>query len=330
MSFQISDLVLESVIRDGFEAIRRDPSIVDDVFAQLKDLGPLMNKKFGQREINRIKKYFTDHEVSVVQAFSQVVDNLPCISIQLIDNPEDIKHAHLEDFEADIQQTFTDPEDLQNLVIISSISLDSYDPRSGTVYIDDSADLDKIHANHILVDVDGNEFQILGGIVNIPGSKQVVIEKQAEINLVGPAEIKSSIDFKQWEQRGVMEDEKLLLGIHTEERLLTIYLYILVKYFIVSRKLDLINRGFQLATYSGSDFTRNIDYVEPVWSRYLTVSGKVQNDWISDKVIPIDLVDVEVKVPIDRADNPELNREDQTVQVAEDDPQSDDGTSSDA
>lgn len=317
MSFQLSDLVIESIIRDGFAAVRRDPTIIDDVFAQMQRLGPLMNKKFGNREVRKIKDFFVNNEIFIVQAFSQVVDNLPCISIQLIDNSEDTKLSVMDDFADDVQKIFTDPEQLASLIILSGIELEGYDSKSGTVYVADSANLDKIHTNHILVDFEGMEFQILGGIVNTPGAKQFLIQAQAEVNVIGPADVKSSINFKQYEKRSVQEQDKLLLGLHTKERLLTIYMYILVKYFIVSRKRDLINRGFQLATYSGSDFTRNIDYVEPVFSRYLTVSGMTQNDWISDKVIPIDLVDVEVLVAKDRAGNEELKRTDQTVKVDE-------------
>lgn len=319
MSFQIPDLIIESVLRDGFEAARRDPSILDDVFAQLKNLSPLMNRKYGQKEIRKIKDWFANKEVSIVQAFSQVVDNLPCISIQLIDDTESIKYAHLDDFEDDVQQTFTDPEKLAGLVILSGFTVDSYDELSGTLYVPDTVDLSKIHANHIYVDKNGDEFPIVGSIVNEDGAKQFGIKPLSEPDISGTGEIKSSLDFEQWEKRGNIEDQKMLLGIHTEERLLTIYLYILVKYILNSRKKDVITRGLQLPTYSGSDFTRNLDYVEPVFSRYLTVSGIVQNDWISDKVTPIDLVEVDVKVDKDQLNTEQINRTDQTVTVAEED-----------
>lgn len=319
MGFVVSDLVIESVLREGFTAVRRDPTILDDVFAQLKQIAPVIDKKYGDKEVRKIKEFFQNKEVSIVQAFSQVVDNLPCISIQLIDNTESLKYAHLDDWEEDVQKQFTDPEKIAALVILSAITVTSYDAASGTVYVTDGANLDAIHANQLYVDSDGNEFPIIGGIVNTTGAKQFVIKPFSEPELSGVGEIKSSINYDQYEQRGNLEDDKMLLGIHTEERLLTIYLYILVKYILASRKKDLINRGFLLATYSGSDFTRNLEYVEPVFSRYLTVSGVIQNNWMSDKVIPIDLVDVTVLVDKDKLNNEQLDREDQTILVTDDD-----------
>lgn len=318
MSFKLPDLIIESVIRDGLEAIRRDTSLIEDVFGEISSqLGSLMNSKYGDKEVSRIVEYFTEKEVHIVQAFTQVNTNMPAISIQLLDDTESIKYAYLDDFQADVTKPLTDPDDLAGLVVISGVSLDAYDPNTGIIDIDDAADLSNVHVNHILEDVDGKEFKIVGGIVNDTGAKQVVIETGTAPNLVGPALIKSSINYEQFEKRGNHSDQRLLLGIHTEERLLTIYLYILVKYFLLSRKVDLVKRGFKLATYSGSDFTRNIEYVEPVFSRYLTVSGLVADDWTSDKVIPIDLVDVKVLVDKDVAG--EECFEDLTVSVSEDD-----------
>lgn len=302
MSFKLPDLIIESVIRDGLESVRRDSSIIEDIFGEISSkLGPMMDKKYGDKEVNRITDYFKEKEVSIVQAFSQVNTNLPAVSIQLLDDTESKNHTFLDDFEADITKEITDPEKLAALVVVSAIPITSYDSSTGKVGIDDSINLENVHVNHILEDIDGNEFKIVGGIVNESGSKQVNIEPGSDPNTIGPALIKSSINYEQFEQRGNHSDQRLLLGVHTEDRLLTIYLYTLVKYFLLARKADLIKRGFKLATYSGSDFTRNIEYVEPVFSRYLTVSGLIEDNWTSDKVIPIDIVDVKVLVEKDKA-----------------------------
>ncbi len=324
MGFKVTDLIIESVIRDGMEAVRRDETIVDDIFGDLSSrLGPLMSSKYGDKEIRKIKEYFQENEVSVVHSFAQVPSNLPCVSIQLIDNTEKTARtatggAYLDDFVEDVQEDITDSEELAALVIQSSISIDSYDSTSGIIKISDATDLAAVHVNNIFEDIDGSEFPIVGGIVEDAGSKQVMIAPGSELNIVGPALIKSAINFKQFERRGNQEDERMLMGIHTQDRLITIYLYILVKYILSARKKDIIDRGFQLSTFSGSDFTRNEEYKgDVVFSRYLTLSGFVQNDWASDKVIPIDIVEVAVKVEKDLAG--EDCFEDSTVQPEEED-----------
>jgi len=324
MGFKVTDLIIESVIRDGLESVRRDESIVDDIFGDISSkLGPLMGQKYGDKEIRKIKEYFQENEVSVVHSFAQVPSNLPCISIQLVDNTEKTARtqtggAYLDDHEAVVEEEITDSEELAALIIQSSISIDSYDSASGTIKISDATDLAAVHANNIFEDVDGTEFPIVGGIIEDDGSKQVMIAAGSELNTVGPALIKSAVNFTQFERRGNQEDEKMLMGIHTQDRLITIYLYILVKYILSARKKDIIDRGYQLSTFSGSDFTRNEEYKgDVVFSRYLTLSGFVQNNWASDKVVPIDLVEVAVKVEKDLAG--EECFEDQTVQPEEDD-----------
>ena len=67
---------------------------------------------------------------------------------------------------------------------------------------------------------------------------------------------------------------------------------------MLSRKEDLINRNFAVSTYSGSDFTRNMQYPgDHVFTRFLTISGKVEDSWRSDEVIPIDNLEIQVLVP---------------------------------
>lgn len=318
MPFVLADLVIESVIRDGMTAVRNDPSIIDDVFSDMKR--SFLAKKYGERELNKLKELFQKKEVSIVHAFHLVTSNVPCISIQLVDDTEDRDKAHLDDFEDDVRTPITDPEELADLVRVSPVLALDYDPLSGIVTIDDSVNLDSVYVHMIFEDAAGAEYEILGGIDNTPGQKKLLLDKNlTDLDISGPCQIKSSINFKQHEKRGTVETERILLGIHTKEPLLTKYLYILVKYFLLSRKKDLIDRDFQLSTFSGSDFTRNLDYgADAVFTRFLTVTGMIQNSWTSDKVTPIDHVDVQVLVEKDQAGNAELGLENSTVQVQED------------
>ncbi len=303
MSFRLSDLVIESVLRDGLFLVRRDPTIIDDIFKKqlVEELGPLMAAKYGEKEVNRIRAFFTGKEVSIVGDFKQAMTNLPSISIQLVSDTEAKDKARIGDEEPDSFNDFEEPEEIQALVRASDIGITAYDPLTGTCSLDDGDDLSKVIVNMILEDIDGAEFLIVGGIVEVVGLQQIIIKDRTgtiipaatDINITGPALIKSSIDFEQREIRGTTDDQSILIGVHTEERLLTIYLYTMVKYIISARKASLIERGFDLATYSGSDFTRDFEYVEPVFQRFLTMSGITCNDWESDKVVPIEEVIIE-------------------------------------
>lgn len=316
MAFLLSDLIIESTIREGLENIRRDTSVIDDIFENLINL-PIY-KKYGEKEINKIKNIFENQEISIIHAFPPSEAKMPCISIQLLPGQENVRRAVMDDFWKDELKDKT-KEELDAEIKVSNITLLSYDPDSGILEIDDSADLTNVHANQLLEDVDGNEFKILGGVNNVAGSKKVILDKGLSVNLAGPALIKTMFTQNQYEVRTNVEQEALLLGVHSKEALQTKYMFTVLKYIIESRKADLIRRGFQLATYESSDFSQNQEYqADFIYSRYLTVSGMIENSWNADKVIPIDLIDVGVKVEKDQAGNVALGREDQTIKVQED------------
>ena len=322
MGFPLSDLIIESIFRDGFENLRRNPAIIDDIFSQLVSLPPSLAWKYGEKEINKIKELVSKKEVSIIQAFPVNNTPMPAISIQLLEDPEEIPLAVMNDSGFDLETPMT-PQQLAAQISASNVELLSYDPNSGILLLGDTADLSKVHPNQTLTDAGGNQFQILGGINNIPGQRQVIIPKGQEVDLAGPATIASSINYNQFEIRTNSEQETLLIGIHSKEPLITKYLYTLIKYFIESRKADLINRGFMLPTYKGADFNANKDFeADQIFTRYITITGKIYNTWNSDQVIPIDWIDVQVTVPRAEASNEDLGLTDQTIQVEDDDFQS--------
>jgi hypothetical protein len=316
MSFKLPDLIVESLIRDGFDNARRDLSVIDDVFC---DLSMKYNrKKYGSKEINKIKEIIEKEEVSIVHSFNLVNANIPCISIQLADDREDEGKASMGNFVQVMNTPITDTDALAALVIVESFQPNVYSPNSGIVKVPDTVDLSAVHANLLFVDAAGVEHSILGGIVNTPGKKQFIIDKQHTVDLGPGAEIKSSINYNQYERKGNTEQTHLILGIHTRDALLTKYLYVLVKYFMLSRQNDAIARGLQISSYTGSDFTRNIAYeADVVYTRFFNVSGMVQHQWRADKVKLIDHVTVQVLVPKDRLGNEALDLTEQTIQVKE-------------
>lgn len=318
MPFVLPELVIESVIRDGFTNARKNSeAVISDVFGNLTRA--FAEKKYGEREIAKIQKLVEEKEVSVVHAFSMVQANLPCISIQLLGDNEDESKASIGDHAGFYDVPMTDPDELAALVIVESFQPTAYNTNTGAVSVPDEVDLSLVYANLVFVDSVGVEHTILGGIDNTPGRKSFMVAKSVEVSLAPGAEIKSSINFKRYETRSNVERVQILIGIHTGDPLTTKYLYTLVKYFILSRKKDVIRRDFQLASYNGSDFHRNMEYKgDSIYSRNITITGMLQHDWRSDLVDLVDQVIIKVKVPADKYGNEALDREDQTVQVNKD------------
>lgn len=319
MSFKLTDVAVESVLRDAFGAARRDPEIVQDIFCDLTR--PFASKKYGQKEIDKIQSIIENREVSIVHAYGLTNSNMPCISIQLIEDVEEEAKTPMGGFQNVRTRTITDPDKLAALIQVPPFQPDSYDPLTGVVRIPDSVNLSAVYANLVFVDADGASYTVRGGIVNYPGVKQLIIEPGiVALSLADGAYIKSSLDYEVYTIRGNAEKTSLMLGIHTSEPLLTKYLYTFVKHAILSRRRDLVSRGYQLNTYSGSDFHRNSDYpADVVFSRFLNISGIVMHSWRSDKVQLIDQILVDARIPKDRLGNVALGRTDQTIKVEGDD-----------
>lgn len=317
MSFALPDLILESVLREGLASVRANPEPLQEVFASLNKIAPVITNKYGQQEIQRIMDYLVNREISFVQSYALVPANLPCISLLLVADDESEEWDHLEDFEAEIIRPITDPVALQALILASSIVPQGFSSLTGLIQIDDSVDLTRVTPNKLFVDASGVTWNILT-VTEVPGAQTIGIAIGSQPDLTDFCSIKSSINYTQYEQRGTMSRERIRLGCHTEDRLLTAYLYVLVKWILNSRKVDVINRGFDLGVIKGTDFSRDLEYLEPVFTRFMDLTGKVQDSWASDIVQPIDNIVTQVEVQRDVATNEQLGLEDQTVQVDDD------------
>lgn len=295
--FNIPELIIESLIRDGIDNVRAKPEIIQDVFSQLTR--SYASRKYGQTEIDKIKALL-EKEIAVLYSYHQVDAKSPCISIMIGTDNENKPRAHLSDEYVQIEEQIADPIKLAALHRVDDISVTSYDPVTGKVVVSDATDLSPVYHGMIFVDADNSEHPILGGINNTVGDKSFFIQKNDDVSFATPTSyIKSSLNFESFEVKGVTSQVQLVLGVHTRDALTTKYLYILLKYFILSRKPDMIKRGMYLASFDGSDFNRDSQYLgDQVYTRFLTITARVDDTWRSDQITLIDNI-VVTATPVD-------------------------------
>lgn len=297
ITFHLPELILESVIRDGFQNVRNDPTIIDSLFSQLTRT--YAATKYGQTEINKIQA-LCNKDIAVVYSYNEVDAKSPCISIMVGTDDEARARDHLSDDYGTTDAEIVDPAVLAGLHRVDNLSITSYNPLTGQVIVVDATDMSPVYKGMIYVDSIGTEHDIIGPISNDLGNKFFFVNKLDEVDFHDTTGyIKSSLNFERREVRGLTSDVKLVCGVHSKDALTTKYLYILLKYFIVSRKYDIIKRGLYLPMYSGSDFGRDSQYVgDQMFTRFCTFTGKVDDTWMSDQVILIDNI-VVVPEPID-------------------------------
>jgi hypothetical protein len=294
--FILPELIVESIIRDGIQNVNNDPTIIDSVFQQLTR--SYNSRKYGANEIAKIKTLLTK-PIAVVYSYHEVDAKVPCFSIVVGSDTEDKALARLNDYEDTFQEDIIDAGKLAALIKVANVLPLTYDTLSGRITVADSVDLSDIYKGCIFVDGANAQHEVLQGIDNTPGEKAFFIAPGSTVDMINPGDIRSSLNYEEFEVRGVTGNVQLVIGCHSKDALTTKYLYILLKYFILSRKYDMIKRCMFLATYSGSDFNRDSAYVaDQVFTRYLTINAKVEDRWRSDQVVLIDQIIIEPE-PID-------------------------------
>lgn len=309
MSFAFPELVIESVIRDGLEDIKNNPEFLDDVFGEFTK--SYATRKYGQAEIDKIKALIDKKNIAVVHSFHEAAAKSPCYSIQLGLEAEDRQTTHLDDFEDDLRVPITEAARLELLVKADNVVPSDYTPTTGKVSVPDSVDLSGVYAGYIFEDGAGNIHKVLPGISNAPGDKFFFVAPNSNVDTVDPGEIRSFITEDQFEVRSVSNEVRIMIGVHTKQALLTKYLYVLLKYFLLSRKADAIKRCFARMSLEGSDFTRDFEYQgDMVFTRFLTIKGYTDDVWRSDQVNLIDAVEIDGEAILNSSGDQGLPNED--------------------
>lgn len=309
------ELVVESVIRDGIAGIVNNPEALDNIFASLTE--PYNARKYGQREIDKIKKILDKKQISVVHNLNDINANVPCYSIQLGIDAERKNDAIIGDFKDEVIEETTDPDELAALVKATNLVPTSYNERSGILTFTAGTDLSKVQKNHIYIDAAGAEF-VITNVVKSGPSPQIIVAKGSTVDITDFGEIRSSLNFKKYEVKNISSDEQIIVGVHSKDALTTKYLYIILKYIMVSRKESLIKRCFIASSFQGSDFARNPAYQgDHVYHRFLTITGRIDDSWRADEVDLIENIDVEVLVPKDEATAVDIEATELTVKPSD-------------
>lgn len=96
MSWVLAEVVAQRVIQIGLKEIKANPLILDDIFGLY--LEPEMESDYGQDYIDRLKKWFLETKIPVVQAWGLNTTRLPSYSIHLSNETEDESKAAMGDY----------------------------------------------------------------------------------------------------------------------------------------------------------------------------------------------------------------------------------------
>ena len=272
MSFIITDIVIEKLIRQELKKIQTDTDtrtiLIEDLFGTLDDT--LLNSKYGEDIANMDKVLKND--INVLHAFPDVDSKFPSFSIHLQSDNEDVGNDMLGNYIGEFNETITPA------TILSDLSFTSYNKLNKEARVADSVDLSTINRGDKLKS--GSDEITIDAVSNVQGDKYLILNTSQEtISMTGNS-VTSQITTRIHSEHEIITKESVMIGVHSRNSFLTRYLYNVLKVIMYKNMYELAKYCIQNPIYIGSDL--HMDQVllpERVFSRFLTVSCTVRNSW---------------------------------------------------
>jgi len=286
-----SDIILRTAFIAAIADLRANPNLLDYVWASLpRDAQTL--RQYGELELSEAKKWFlaTDFPVKFYPIYNE--GRWPCISIKLVSSQE------AETTLGDIHYIPQEQNDSVWPVLFGPFTPVGYNQATGIMTPPPSiVDTLTLATNQFVVDRQGRVFPITqvfdNGTFSIPvgsiGDFVGCVIKNERPAFVTQLE---SAAFREVYEIGahVGGEPVYLSWLHS------LVIFILLRY----KQLLLEGRGLERTTFSSSDFDKNPEFEtsEPVYSRFVTLTGYVRHYWpktsdlkISTVVPVIDVAD---------------------------------------
>ncbi len=95
MAWVMAEIVVQRVLQLGIKNLKANPAAFNEIFAMYMD--PEMNDDYGQDYIDKIRDWFINTKMPVLQGWSLNRDRLPCFAVTLSSDQEDETKAAIGD-----------------------------------------------------------------------------------------------------------------------------------------------------------------------------------------------------------------------------------------
>lgn len=287
MSFTPSDLVLLKLFKQGMAEIRANPWVLDFIFERLIEEATDLQKTYGEKEIDRAKKWFLKNNIDVRLAYNLDGIQFPCITIELMSQSESKPHATL----GDVAAPPWDEDVNQNEYVIKPRSLAgpypsvNYNLTTGEVTLPDGFDTELIFKGQALYSPNSKNEYVISSI-NKTTTNSFYINTGVRDDFTGgyitPAyqTLKVRREIAMFNEQYnfkimVQGDAGHLIWLHT------IVSYLLLKF----RKTLLEKKNIGLTTISSGPMIQEQQEQyggEIVYSREISMEGICEVTWVSD------------------------------------------------
>lgn len=328
MGIFAGDIIIRQAIELGLEDIRRNLWLIDDILGQFtKD--PRASKIYGQKEVDACKEWFNNNKIEINLRYRLDKDQFPCVTIALGQSSEMEDMKHMADLSTEVEELM--PAEIGKPIpyIIKPFTPVGYDIVRGLISVG-TTKIRKATVGQFIVDpATGNAYAI-----NNITAEGIFIAEGTNLTASQVAVIPKYQTYKVRREHSFF-NESYSIGCHVVgEPTQVLWLHAIVLYSILRYKESLLEaRCFTQSSVSSSDMAPNNSFgpmgADNVYSRYITLSGMVENSWIKTPfrtIESVDLVDNQggflkagVKILSNLNSPDDLNTEDDLWTTVEDD-----------
>jgi len=275
-----SDLSIKTAIQLGLEDIRKDDWLIEDILGDIRT-NPYLIDKY-ENQIAACKEWFKNNQIDVYMAQRRDKDRFPCITITLGTSSEKPEMKTLADQSTEKVKLLPNKINKPIPYVVKPFVGFAYNPTTGEVTIPANAkNVDGIATGMILVD----PITAQGYVINDVTPNGVIIESGLTITATKLGVLPQNQFYEaRVEHTFFQESYNIGCHVHGDPQAL-LWLHSIVLYSILRYRESLLEaQGFSESVLSSSDLSANSSGSgaagEEIWSRYITLSGMVENSWI--------------------------------------------------
>jgi len=276
MIFQ-GDAVIKTAIEMAIQDLRDNLWLIDDIFSQFTN-NPHLRVKFG-KEIENCKEWFKNNQINISMSNIDTKEQFPAITIHVGDSVESIENARLGDL--DVELVELDPESIGRTIgyIVKPFTPTSYDSSTGLIVAPAGTNLKYAKEGMTLVNPDTGEGV---EILKIKSSKSLQVASNLNLDFETLGILPRYKLFDARRETAAFK-ETYHIGCHAHGKVTELmWLWSIVSYGLMRYRQDLLEADdFCISSLKSTEMIKNRGFkTDNVYSRFIDISGLVQNSWL--------------------------------------------------
>lgn len=280
MAIFSGDAVIKKSIELMIKEVRENPYLIADILGDFTS-NPYLKDDFGQKQIDSCKEWIKNNQVDVYLFGRTDKDRYPSVSIFMAPSPEKADMKRMAD-DSPFNVTLL-PKQIGKPIpyVVKPFVPAGYDRVSGILTAPDDVDLITVAASQILVNpANGKGLPILDVI-----GQDIYVQPNTDL-VASTLGIVPQYQFYQARIKQIYTQDTYHITCKANDPSSLLWLWQITLYGILRYKETLLEAvGFTETVIQNGDVSTDSDFTtgggEAVWQRRITITGQVEQTWIS-------------------------------------------------